>query len=148
MGPEPHKIASVPARPRFAWDLKSPPWTDGKGSGEKYIATVKLWKKYHDKLPLNSSSKIPPDMQGIALKSQLYGRADIVASKISDEDLMKEDGALTLAKAIYKIDSLSKVTSIAQHFNELLTTTRNDHETLKNFEGRFEAQICRFNDAC
>lgn len=148
MGPAQSEGLSLPSRPQFSWDTKSPPWTDGKGNGEQYLKSVKLWKLYHDRLPVNNSNKIPAELQGIVLKSQLFGRAENLGSKISDDELTSENGALILAKAVYKVDTLSKVTKIAEQFNKLLSTTRGDSENLKGFESRFEAQLCTFNEAC
>lgn len=139
---------SLPSRPRFSWDAKTVPWTDGKGIGSQYLSAVKLWKLFNDTLPDNSPNKIPKGLQGIILKSQLYGRASDLGSTIKDEDLMKEDGVLTLAKAVYKTDSLSKVSTIAENFNALLKCVRGDSEKLINFERRFESYRCKFNDSC
>lgn len=66
-------ISTVPSRPRFAWDAKSPPWTDGNGNQERFKAAVEDWKEFHDSLPDNNLNKITTGLQGIVLKSQLFG---------------------------------------------------------------------------
>ena len=138
---------SLPGRARFQWDMRSPPWTDGRGNQERYLEAVQLWKETHDALPDSNSNKVPKTLQGIVLKGQLFGRARDLGSKVSDTDLRAPNGAITLAIAIYKIDPLSQVTRMADQFHELLTTKRRQNETLAAFESRFEAQVCRFNEA-
>ena len=67
--------ADLPMRPKFSWDLKKAPWTDGKGSQEQYAEAVHLWKLHHDALSNNTSGKIPKKLLGMVLKSHLYKRA-------------------------------------------------------------------------
>ena len=86
-------------------------------------------------------------MQGIILKSQLFGRAADIGEKVSDTDLKSDDGAIKLASAIFKRDALSQVNRMAEEFGVLLTTSRGENEKLKSFESRFEAQVCRFNES-
>ena len=138
---------TVPSRPRCTWDMKTPPWTDGKGSADQYIKAVKLWKEFHDALPANNANKIAPTLQGIILKSQLFGRAQDIGEKVKDEDLKGDDGAIKLASAVFKIDALSQVSRMSEEFANLLSTTRSENEKLKAFESRFEAQVCRFNES-
>lgn len=147
MGPDRDTFNSVPTRPRCSWDIRTPPWTDGKGSAESFLDSVNLWKEFHDSLPANNSNKISPNLQGIILKSQLFGRAKDLGSKIVPEDLKSDDGALKLAHAVYKIDALSQVSTMAEQFNKLLNTKREPSEKMKTFEGRFEAEMCKFNES-
>ena len=60
MGP-----GNAPSRPNFHWDLRNPPWTDGRGPQEQYFNAVKLWKQFHDQLPEGNSNKIPSRLQGL-----------------------------------------------------------------------------------
>ena len=91
MGPEP-QFSEKPSRPRFQWDARSPPWTDGKGNQKRFLKAVKLWKEFHDALPASNSNKIPSNLQGIVLKSQLFGRAQDLVSNISSEELRSAEG--------------------------------------------------------
>lgn len=68
MGPGANQL---PTRPRFSWDAKSPPWTDGKGNQERFNASVFDWKEYHDSLPDSSSNKLPSAIQGLVLSLRL-----------------------------------------------------------------------------
>lgn len=141
-------VSMIPSRPRFSWDSRAPPWTDARGDQEQYMRSVKLWKKYHDGLPNNNGNKIPAALQGVVLQSQLFGRAQDIGSKVSDEDITSPNGALILAKAICKKDRLSLTTSISEELEKLVHTKRDHHEKLRNFESRFDAQVCRMHHLC
>ena len=144
MGPE----TTHPTRPKFHWDLKNPPWTDGRGPQEQYYNAVKLWKSFHDKLPAGNSNKIPPNLQGLILQSQLYERALDLVKKIPNAKIESDTGALEVASCIHKKDVLSIVTDTFHRFLELLRTKQGDSESYKNFETRFDAQVCRLNATC
>ena len=143
MGPD-----SYPSRPKFHWDVRNPPWTDGKGSQDQYFRAVKLWKNFHDKLPENNSNKIPKSLQGIILQSQLYDRAVDLVKKLTPDEIESEDGALKVALAIHKQDVLSIVTETFHNFLDLLKTKQAESDSFKNFETRFDAQICKLNASC
>ena len=68
-------MSELTKRPRSSWDLRSVPWTDGKGNQEGYVNAVNCWESFHDKLPSTNSIKIPSDLRGIVLHSHLYKRA-------------------------------------------------------------------------
>ena len=144
MGPD----TLYPHRPKFHWDLKNAPWTDGRGSQEQYYNAVKLWKSFHDKLPEGNGNKIPANLQGLILQSQLYDRALDLVKKVPADKIQSDDGALEVASAIYKQDVLSIVTDTFHRFLDLLRTKQGDSETYKNFENRFDAQVCKLNATC
>ena len=48
----------LPKRPRFHWDIRSVPWTDGKKNQAEYLNEVKSWSLFHDKLSNSNSNKI------------------------------------------------------------------------------------------
>lgn len=75
MGLTDASASSITLRPRFSWDAKTPPWTDGKGNEEKFKVAGEDWKAFHDTLPDISPNRIATLVQGIVLKSQLYGQA-------------------------------------------------------------------------
>ena len=137
--------AVLPSRPRFSWDLKNVPWTDGKGSQEEYAEAVRLWSALHDKLPDSSSNKIGSDIRGIMLKSQFYGRAKEIVKKVPDDVIESNEGAQAIVNAVYKRDALSTVSDVYQDFMRLMNLKRGPTETFLNFESRFEAQISKFN---
>ena len=138
----------VPSRPRFSWDLRNAPWTDGKGNQERFYESVKQWCAFHDNLPNTNPNKIPSSLQGMLLQSQLYGRARDICLKISAEDIKAADGAMKIAHAIHKSDSLAVVNDAFQKFQDLLSVSRGSSETMVNFEGRFDAALCRLNAVC
>lgn len=74
---------SLPACPRFAWDAKSLPCTDRKGNQERHQVAVDGWKEFHDCLEANNPNEIFEKMQGLILKSQLYGQATNLCSELS-----------------------------------------------------------------
>ena len=143
MGPE-----QLPSRPKFHWDIRNPPWTDGRGSQEHFFQVVKLWKNFHDKLPENHSHKIPARLQGVILQSQLYDRALDLAQKLTQDEVESENGAIKIASVIYKRDVLSVVTDTFHQFLELLQTKQGMNESYQNFETRFDANVCRLNTTC
>ncbi len=143
MGPAPAN--NVPTRPKFSWDAKSAPWTDGKGDQEEYQKSVKLWEAFHNALPDNNSNKIPSNLRAICLKSQLYGRAKDLCSGIADESLLDADGVQKIVHCIYQRDALSVVSEAFKSFNHLWNTRRGSTETMKNFESRFSAHVAKFN---
>lgn len=142
MGPD---SSNLPSRPRFSWDLKTVPWTDGKGNQEDYASSVSLWTAFHNKLPDTNSNKIPDELRGIMLQSQLFGRARDLCKKIPDDTIQSSSGAEAIVKAVHKRDPLSAVSDVFQDFITLLSTKRGQNESFKNFESRFEAQVSKFN---
>ena len=137
--------ADVPSRPKFSFDLRNPPWTDGRGNQEEYYRKVVAWKAMHDLLPADHNSKILPQLQGVILQSQLYGRAVDLVSKVTDAQLQGDNGALYIARAIYKTDPLSALTDGFMKFQSVLNTRRGPNETFRNFESRFDAAVSRFH---
>lgn len=82
------------------------------------------------------------------LQSNLFDRAQDLVKKVTEEEPMSEDGALKVASAIFKRDVLSIVTDTFQRFLDVLKTKQGETETFRNFETRFEAQVCRLNASC
>ena len=146
MGPE-QSSYSVPSRPRFTWDIRNVPWTDGKGNQDDYRRSVTLWSSFHDKLPDSNSNKIPRDLRGIMLQSQLFGRAKDLCNGLDDMIIQSQDGPSAIVNAVYKRDTLSVVSNLYQNFMTLLTTRRGDAESFRNFESRFNANVTKFNAA-
>ena len=136
---------SLPTRPKFTWDAKSPPWTDGKGNQEKFKLAVEDWKEYHDSLPAANSHKLVVAMQGIVLKSQLFGQAADLCAEITKEQLKSANGVKLIVNAVYQRDALSVISEAYEGFNSLLTTRRSNTESLKSFELRFSAAVTKFN---
>ena len=105
--------ADVPSRPRFSWDLKTVPWTDGRGDQREYVEAVALWEQFHDNLPSTSASRIDKKNRGIVLLSNLYGRARSLTLPIKDKVIAEPDNAVQLiTSTIYKKDALSSVTLV------------------------------------
>ena len=69
-GPSPSSSGNLPSRPKFKWDIKNVPWTDGKGPQEEYAEEVKAWFAFHDLLPDTNSNKLDKKLRGTILKSQ------------------------------------------------------------------------------
>ena len=138
----------LPNRPKFHWDIRNPLWTDGRGSQEEFYRAVVAWKNFHDKLPDGHSHKIPSNVQGVFLQSQLYDRAQDIAQKFELDQIEKDDGALRAASVIYKRDVLSVVTDTFRQLISLLQTKQADNDSFKNSETRFDAQVCKLNATC
>lgn len=142
MGPD---STGLPNRPPFSWDIKNVPWTDGIGNQEEYSNSVALWNAFQNKLPDLNSNKIPSELRGIMLQSQLYGRARDLCKGIPDTEIQSDTGSVAIVKAVYKRDALSVVSEVYENFISLLNTKHGFTETFKTFESRFEAQVSKFN---
>lgn len=138
-------VPDLPARPKFSWDFRHVPWADGKGDQEPYKNAVLLWKAFHDKLPDTNSYKVPQDLQGIMLQSQLYGRALDLSKKIPTATLQSPEGVSAIISAVYRRDRLVVVSNVYQLFQDMLSTKRGTSESFQNFESRFEAKVSKFN---
>ena len=136
---------TLPSRPRFAWDSKSPPWTDGIGNQERLKSAVADWTEFHNSLPDGNTNKLEPNIQALVLKSQLYGQASDLCAELTTEELKSEDGVNHIVNTIYQRDALNVISEAYDGFNSLLTTRRGQSESLKNFELRFSAAIAKFN---
>lgn len=136
---------TLPSRLRFSWVVKSPPWTDGKENQEKYKNAVLDWKKFHDYLPDSSFNKVSVAVQGIVLKSQLYGEAADFCSALSIDQLKQVDGLQLIIDTVYQRDFLSVISEAYEGFNRLLNTRRENNELLKSFEIRFSVSVAKFN---
>ena len=141
----PMNNSALPSRPKFSWDVKNVPWTDGKGNQEDYKDSVKLWSAFHDKLPVANANKIPDELRGIMLQSQLYGRAKDLCKKLSDVTIQSKGGSDAIVNAVCKRDALSAVSDVYRDYMALLNLKRGSNEMFKNFESRFEAQVSKFN---
>ena len=139
---------NVPSRPKFSWDMKNAPWTDGRGNQERFFTAVQQWCLFHSKLPDSNSNKIPASLQGMMLQSQLFGRARDICLKMSSDDILAPDGAIKIAKAIHKSDPLAIVNDAFRKFQDLLSVSRGHNELMINFENRFDASLSRLNAVC
>jgi len=143
MGPGENSL--LPQRPKFSWDVRNAPWTDGIGNQEGYAESVKLWKTYHDSLVPTNSTKIPAALQGIVLQSQLFGRAKDTVRKLAASEIASETGATKIVNALHKRDALQVVSEVFQDFISLLNFKRKGAESFKEFEQQFEALSAKFN---
>ena len=143
MGPAPQ--SNLLSRPKLSWDVKSPPWTDGKGDQEEYRNAVNLWQTFHNTSPDSNSNKIPQALQAIFLKSKLFCRPKDLCSGISDDQLVGNNAVNLIVGNIYQRDALTVVSEAYRTFNLLSNTRRSSNEAMKNFEPRFSAQVAKFN---
>ena len=90
----------LPKRPRFSWDIRSVPWTDGKGNQAEYVDAVKSWSSFQDKLPDSNSKKIPIVLRGIMLQSHLYGRAKDICQDLPFEEIDSDEGVENMKNLI------------------------------------------------
>lgn len=132
-------------RPRFAWDPKRLPWTDGKWNQGRFRTAVYDWKEYHAFLQDTTSNKIAPKIQAIILNSQLNGQAADVIADLTNEDLKNENGVKLIVHALYQRYFLSFISEAYEGLNTLLNTRRSQSKSLKNFETRFSAAFTKLN---
>lgn len=135
----------LPSRPKYSWDVRNVPWTDGRGDQAGYARSVKLWRKFHAHLPANKSNQIPAELEGIMLQSQLYGRAQDLVKAVTEEDIESEDGTDAIVKALNKRDLLAVSKEVYGGFLGLVNTRRGEKEGFANFESRFQAQVAKLN---
>lgn len=132
------------SRPKFSWDMRTAPWTDGRGPQDEYADAVDRWSDFHDLLDYKNPNKIPKTLRGTMLWLQLSGRAKDVARKIPRDILMSENGANAVVAAVHRRDPLSVVSTVYSDFANLVSARRSDNESYKAFESRFEAAVSRF----
>ena len=145
MGPDTRTNPSLPSRPKFSWDTRNPPWTDGRGNQEEYARAVTQWATFQDGLPDSNSNKIGIPLRGICLIAQLFGRAKDLCMGLTAEQLASSDGVKLIVSTIYQRDPISVVSEVYKDFNDLVFTRRGQNEAFKNFESRYAAQLSNFN---
>lgn len=87
------KVQVVPSRPKFSWAIRKVPLTAGRGVQSRHERSVMFWKKYHAQLSATNPNKIPPELQGILLQSQLYDRAQDLVRSVPEADVSSKEGA-------------------------------------------------------
>lgn len=101
---------SVPLRQIFSWDLKNPPWTGGHGDQEMFYDQAVWWKELYDALDSSNYNKNLSNIQDILPQSQPVERALDLVKEANREVVRSDNGAMLIAKAIHKQDTLSFVT--------------------------------------
>ena len=99
-------------------------------------------------LPDSNSNKIPANLQGMMLHSQIYGSARDVCLNMSSSEIQISHGAMQIAKAMHKSDPLSLVNNAFRKSQEFLSIIRGSAESMINFERLFDAALCRLNVVC
>ena len=80
------------SRPKFQWELRTAPWTNGRGPQDEYADAVDRWCDMHDLLDEKNPNKLSDELRGTMLWSQLVVRAKDVTSKNPKEVLMSTNG--------------------------------------------------------
>ena len=125
MGPDQSRSnPSLPSRPKFSWDTRSPQWTDGRGNQEEYARTVQQWATFHDGLADSNSNKIGIPLRGIFLVAQLYGPAKDLCMGLTAGKLASEKGVSLIVNTIFQRDPISVVSEVFKDFTELVITRR------------------------
>ena len=99
----------------------------------------------HDILEVTNHNRIAPKLRGISLKSQLFGRARDLVSKISKAELTTTRGAKLIVAAIRVRDTISCVGIVFRDYTLLQSIRRKPDESYASYEGRFSAQVAKFN---
>ena len=133
----------LPKRPRFSWDIRSVPWTDGRGKQEDYVSAVRSWSAFHAKLPHSNSNKTPKILRGIMLHSRLYGRAKDLCKEIPFPEISSADVVSKICKRLYRKDALTAVSNAYSDFRNPLLTNRGNNESFRHFESWFAASIAK-----
>lgn len=108
--------------PRFFWDIRAVPWTDGKRDQHEYVKAVCRRSAFHENLPDGNSNKITDKNRGTVLLSNLYGSAKELCDKIEDVVLNPDAAKSTelIISTMYKRDPLSVVTVVYEELQKLL----------------------------
>lgn len=102
-------------------------------------------KTFHDGCTANNIDQIASNLQVICLKSQLFGRCIDLCSSNTTKQFTGEHFVDIDINVIYKSGGLSVDNEAYRHFNDLLSTRREDKESIKGFELRFPACVAAFN---
>ena len=145
MGPANNSSHELPNRPKFSWDGKTVPWTDGHGPQDRYAESVAEWSMYHDLLPMGNANRYDKKIRGTILKSQLFGRPRDLVRSIAAEDLQSDMGVQHVVNAIYKRDTLTVLNDVYVDFNNLVSAKRGQTESFRNYDMRFAALVSKFN---
>lgn len=82
-------------------------WASSVNGWERRPVTVRcsweILEVFYVKLPVTNSNTPPKSLQGIIMKSQLYGRASDLCKSITDDILKSDNGADAVVKEIYKV---------------------------------------------
>lgn len=62
------------------------------------------WEQCKDKLPTTNGNNLSADLRGICLKSQLFGRALDLCSRIPDDVIASNDGVAAIISPVHKLD--------------------------------------------
>lgn len=130
-------------KPRFGWDIRTSPGTDGKGYQEGYARAFELWCDYQDSLPDINTNKINKTQCGTLLLAQLSSRAIDRTSGLSKDDVKSDGGADMLVAAIYKNNLLSTRMGALANMSELHNMRRKSNEHYRKFEARLSAQASK-----
>lgn len=99
--------SSTPSRPNFDWDIRTSPWTDGRGIQDGNVRSVILWEQLLDgKLPSENFKMFCAYLRGVCLKSHLFGRALDLCFGIPDYFISSEGGVAGIVSSVHKLDGL------------------------------------------
>lgn len=91
------------------------------------------WAQLNEKLKSGSYNRIGPDLRGIVLKFQLYGRARDLFIGIDNDIIAPKDGQDATVGLTNKRDAFFICSDVYGDFNQLLTTRHDPEESSRNF---------------
>lgn len=116
-------------RPQFSWDLKSTPWTAGRGDQEHYSNAVQHWAQLYDILPDSNSNKIFAKSCRIILPSNLHSCTWDLCADIKDEIMLCNDASKVIVDHVYKKDPRSVFSVVFAQLQNLLAKRRGERES-------------------
>lgn len=138
-------IIALPKSPRFCWDIRYIPLTDGKGNQEKFVNALKSWESFHDELADTNIDKLPKSLRGTVLHSHLYERAKDFCKHTTFSKMKSKTGVKLICNILHKKTRLTVVNSTFGDFQKLLTAKRGVSENFSKFEFRFAAAVAKLN---
>lgn len=127
MGPEDR---SETGRPRFQWDVKNAPWSDGVGDQYEYVRSVRSRSVCMDALGTNRSNRVPKKLRRLLLQAQLRWRGKELTSHLSPEELVTGNGVEVIIDSLHNPDPHMVINKVYEAFNNLVNCKRSPNESL------------------
>lgn len=101
MSPKYSSLQTRAQRPRFSWDARNVPWTDGVGDQVEYSEAFLARGSFHHIPSEKNGNQIEKKNRDIVLMSNLFRQAKDVCHAVHGEVLPSDEGAQLVVDAVY-----------------------------------------------